>query len=66
MNAETTAILARIDTATNGIAVKLQALIDKADQAGTVTAAEINAALGPEVLRLEALAADPANPVPAG
>jgi hypothetical protein len=66
MNAETTAILARIDTATNGIAAKLQALIDKADQAGTVTAAEINAALGPEVARLEALAADPANPVPAG
>lgn len=65
MDQETTAIIKRIDDATNKVATKLQALIDKANSAGTVTAAEIRAALEPEVQRLEGLGADPANPVPA-
>lgn len=64
MNAETTAILKRLDDATNGIAAKLQALIDSANASGSATAAEINAALAPEVAKLEGLAADPADPVP--
>ena len=65
MNAETTAILGRLDAATNAIAAKLQALIDKAAQSGSVTEAEVRAALEPEVAKLEGLAADPADPVPA-
>lgn len=64
MNAETKGILERIDAATNAVAAKLQALIDTANSAGSATAAEVNAALGPLVTNLEALAADPANPVP--
>ena len=64
MNAETQRLLTDLDNATNGVAAKLQALIDKADQAGSVTAAEINAALAPEVAKLQGLAADPADPVP--
>lgn len=64
MNEETTSILKRLDDATTAIAGRLQKLIDSANQAGSVSAAEINAALGPEVARLEGLAVDPANPVP--
>jgi len=64
MNQETTDLLKRIDDATNKVADKLQALIDKAAAAGSVTAAEVDAALSPLVTHLEAVAADPANPVP--
>lgn len=48
-------LLARIDTATNAIAAKIQALIDKANAAGSATAADIAAALSPEVDKLEAM-----------
>lgn len=65
MNSETQAILKRLDDATTKVAAKLQKIIDDAATAGSLSAKEINDALGPEVARLEALAADPADPVPA-
>jgi hypothetical protein len=64
MNEETRQIIARVNDATNKVAAKIQALIDTAAQQGTVTEAEIRAALEPTVAQLEALGADPADPVP--
>jgi hypothetical protein len=65
MDQATTDLLKRLDDATNKIAAKLQALVDKATASGSATAAEIDAALSPEIAKLEGLASDPANPVPA-
>ena len=53
---------AKIDAATNAIAVRIQTLIDKIN-AGTATPEEIAAVLQPEVDRLTELGKDPANPV---
>lgn len=57
-------LIAQIDNATTAVANRIQALIDKANNAGQLTSAEIAAALQPEVDRLTALGSDPANPVP--
>jgi hypothetical protein len=57
-------LISAIDDATNAIAARLQRLIDAANAAGSQSAGEIVAALQPEVARLTALGADPANPVP--
>lgn len=59
-----TAVIADIDAASNAIAARIQKLIDAATSAGSVSAAEVVAALGPEVVKLKALGADPANPTP--
>lgn len=59
-----TAVIADIDAATNAIAARIQKLIDDATSAGSVSAAEVVAALGPEVAKLRALGADPGVPVP--
>lgn len=64
LSQETKDLLAKIDAATNAIAAKLQKLIDAAANAGSVSEAEVRAALQPEVDRLTALGADPTNPVP--
>lgn len=64
MNEDTRQIIARFNEATNRVAAKIQALIDQAAQSGSVTEAEIRAALEPTVAHLEALGADPADPVP--
>jgi hypothetical protein len=66
LDQSTLALLQRIDAATNGIASRIQAFVDSAIAAGGATPAEINAALQPEVDRLEHMANDPANPTPLG
>lgn len=53
-----TAVIAQIDDATNAIAARIQKLIDAANASGSVSAAEVVAALGPEVAKLQALGAD--------
>ena len=53
---------AKIDAATNAIAIRIQTLIDKIN-AGTATSEEIVAVLQPEVDRLTELGKNPANPV---
>jgi hypothetical protein len=50
---------AMIDEATNAIAARIQALIDKVN-AGTATPEEISAVLQPEVDKLSELGKDPA------
>lgn len=57
-------LLSKIDSATTAVAARIQSLIDKANNAGQLTSAEIAAALQPEVDRLTALGSDPDNPVP--
>ena len=52
---------AKIDEATNTIAARVQALVDKVN-AGTATPEEIAAVLQPEVDRLTEMGKDPANP----
>ncbi len=52
---------AKIDEATNAVAARIQALIDKVN-AGTATPEEIAAVLQPEVDRLTEMGKDPANP----
>ena len=64
MEQTTTDLIVRLNTSTNKIATKIQTLIDQAAEAGSVTAAEVNAALTPVVEQLEAMGADPANPFP--
>ncbi len=59
-----TAVIAQIDAATNAIAARIQRFIDAANTSGSMTAAEIVAALQPEADRLTAMGADPDNPVP--
>lgn len=59
-----TEVIKKIDDATNAIAARIQKLIDAATTAGSVSAAEIVAALQPEVDKLTALGADPVNPTP--
>ena len=51
---------AKIDEATNAIATRIQALIDKVN-AGTATPEEIAAVLQPEVDKLTELGKDPAS-----
>ena len=51
---------AKIDAATNAVAARIQALIDKVN-AGTATPEEIAAVLQPEVDRLTEMGKDPAN-----
>lgn len=63
MDPTITDLLKRMDTATNDVAALLQAFIEKAAQAGSVTSAEVAAALGPQVVRLEGIGKDPSNPV---
>ncbi len=53
---------AKIDVATNAVAARIQALIDKVN-AGTATPEEIAAVLQPEVDRLTEMGKDPSNPV---
>lgn len=55
MDDVTKALLQRLDDVTNAIAAKIQALIDKANAAGSVAAAEIDTALSPIVDQLESL-----------
>jgi methyl-accepting chemotaxis protein len=52
---------AKIDEATNAIAARIQALIDKVNS-GTASSEEIAAVLQPEVDRLTEMGKDPANP----
>ena len=52
---------AKIDEATNAIAARIQALIDKVNS-GTATPEQIAAVLQPEVDRLTEMGKDPANP----
>ena len=52
---------AKIDAATNTIAARIQALIDKVNS-GTASSEEIAAVLQPEVDRLTEMGKDPANP----
>jgi methyl-accepting chemotaxis protein len=52
---------AKIDKATNAIAARIQALVDKVNS-GTASAEEIAAVLQPEVDRLTEMGKDPANP----
>lgn len=56
------ALAGRLDAATNEIATDLKALRDKVAE-GTVTEADL-APLDATITRLEALGADPENPVP--
>ena len=60
LSAESQALLKKLDAATTAIAAKIQALLDKPN----TTEAEFRAGLEPLVASLEAMAADPANPVP--
>lgn len=59
-------VLARINDATNAIAAKIQALTDRLNAPGLTEAEtnEIKADLAVLQSQLEALAADPENPVP--
>lgn len=62
------ALLAAVNDATNKIAARIQALIDK-QNAGGLTAEEeeaVKAGLEAEVAKLQALGADSTNPVPEG
>ena len=52
---------AKIDAATNTIAARIQALIDKVNS-GTASSEEIAAVLQPVVDRLTEMGKDPANP----
>jgi hypothetical protein len=52
---------AKIDEATNAIAARIQALIDKVNS-GTASSEEIAAVLQPEVDRLTEMGKDPGNP----
>ncbi len=64
--ADISKVLNDIDTATNDVAAKIQALLDRL-AAGSLTPAELEniLAMGAvEVARLKGLAADPNNPVP--
>lgn len=64
MNADTQAILDQIDAASTDLAGDLQRLIDAANQAGSLTAEEINTALAPRVAFLQQLAHVSDAPVP--
>ncbi len=55
MDQTTTDLLARIDAATNAIAAEIAALIQAAKDAGSLSAKEIDDALGPKVAALEAI-----------
>lgn len=59
-------LLAAVDEATNKIAARIQALTDKLGQGGMTAEEEaaIKTSLEAEVAKLQALGADPENPVP--
>lgn len=60
------ALIAQMDTATNLIAARIQKLIDQiAGGVSAEDAAQITASLQAEVVKLQALGADPVAPVPA-
>jgi len=61
-----TTLLVAVDEHTNEIATRIQALIDQIGAGLTpAQAEEIKIALQAEVAKLDALAADPADPIPA-
>lgn len=60
---EATDLLAQINGATNDVATRMQALIDQLANTSDASP-EVLAALRAELLVLQGLAADPANPVP--
>jgi hypothetical protein len=63
---ETKAAMGRIDTATNNISTRISALIAKIGTGMTQAEVdEVNAGLSAEADKLEGLAKDPDNPVPA-
>ena len=64
MTEDTKKLIARFDAASNKVAAKLQKLIDLAATQGSVTEAEVRAALEPEVAELEELGKDPNDPAP--
>lgn len=64
MQEETRKIIQGFNDATNAVAAKLQAVIEKAAQQGTLTEAQISAELSPILAHLQALGADETNPVP--
>jgi hypothetical protein len=64
MNAETTAVLARIDAVSTDLAGDLQRLIDLAAAQGSLSEAEVRAALEPRVTFLEGLAHVSDDPIP--
>lgn len=55
-------IVSGIDAAANAIAARMQSLVDKANSAGSLTADEVEAALRPEINRLQAMGSDPTAP----
>jgi hypothetical protein len=64
MSDESKALIKAFDDATNLIAARIQKLIDLAAANGSVSEAELRAALAPELDKLTALGKDPAIPVP--
>ena len=64
MNTEMTELLTRLDAASNEVAADIQTLIDRANESGSLTAAEIAVALGPKVAFLEQLGASTNAPIP--
>ena len=62
LSTETQEVLAKIDAATNAIAARIQALIDLAASQGSVTEAEVRAALADDVDKLTALGKEPEVP----
>jgi len=61
MNAETQALITRLNTATSGIAARLQKLLDTIAEDALEPATK--AAFEAEIAKLEAMGSDPANPV---
>lgn len=64
MSDESKALIKKFDDATNLIAARIQKLIDLASANGSVSEAELRAALQPELDKLDALGKDPNVPVP--
>lgn len=64
MNQQTIQLLGEIDAASTELATDIQALLDRAEAAGSLTAEEINTALAPKVEFLKKLASDTGAPVP--
>ena len=57
-------VIKDLDAATDKVALRIQKVIDDAAAAGSLSAAEVAAALQPEVDRLNLLGQDPNDPVP--
>ena len=60
LSQQTLDLLAQLDAATTGIATRLQTIANAHPDD-----AALQAALAPEIAKLQGLAADPSNPVPA-